>query len=174
MPIRCARRRGSERGEPFHRSERLMAAPVFERLTKVLGAVRAVEEARMADVLARRAGCLERARRLRAEAAAYDPGIAAPPDAATLLAMANWRARLLREANSEEARARDLEQEAEPLRRSLALAVGRERAAGNLAERARAQRRRDADRRAEAGMVPRGQSLSPADPSGGAGSPGIA
>jgi hypothetical protein len=152
-----------------------MAATVYERLQKVLGAVRAAEQARLAEVLSRRAQCLETARRLRAQATARGPGVDSPPDAATLLALAGWRARLLRDASVEEARARDLEDAAGPLRKSLALAFGRERAAGDLAARARVQARSDAVRRTEAEVVPRGQPLSsPMAPSGGTGSPGIA
>lgn len=154
-----------------------MTAPAFERLGRVLAAVRAAAEARLAGTLARRAACLERAGRLRSAAAARGPGgDGPPPDAATLLATAAWRARLLREAAAEEARARDLERAADPLRRSLAQALGRERAAGDLAERARAEGRRAAMRRAEAAAVPRGQPRSSSsDASAGeTGSPGIA
>jgi len=152
-----------------------MQAAVFERLERVLGAVRAAEEARLAEILGRHAQCLERASQLRAEAGTGGPDAAPRTEAATLLVEAHWRARLLRAAAAEEARARELEREARPQRESLARAFGRERGAGDLARRARDEARRESARRAEAAVVPQRQPPSSSDtPSGRTGSPGIA
>jgi septal ring factor EnvC (AmiA/AmiB activator) len=128
-----------------------MAAPAFDRLHRLLGAVRAVEEVRLAALRGTITGCHARARRLRAEAAGESGG--PPSDAAGMAAEARWRERLAREARAEDARADDLASQAGPLRQALARAFGRERAAAGLVDAARAQARRDAGRRADTPAV---------------------
>ncbi len=87
---------------------------------------------------------------------------------------------MVERARAEEARAGALEVEADAIRPRLARAFGRESAAAAMAEKARNQERRLAERRAEAAVIaprrtPDQPDSSGSEPAGtSAGSPGIA
>ncbi len=160
-----------------------MKSAALARLQRLLGAASAAEAARFAGVLAQTARCRARAAQLRREidlsGGAAAPG-AGPLAAAELVAASRWGLWLAGRARAEDARAGALEVEAEAIRPRLARAFGRESAAAAMAEKARIEERRLAERRAEAATIaPRrvpDQSISSgSEPAGTlAGSPGIA
>jgi phage terminase Nu1 subunit (DNA packaging protein) len=111
---------------------------------------------RLAGVMAEITACRDRAASLRGEIGIA--GVAAMRGdgrqvAADLAAAARWGLRLAERARAEEARAMELEAEAEAIRPCLARASGRESAAEAMAENARVEERRLAAVRAEAVVI---------------------
>jgi hypothetical protein len=73
--------------------------------------------------------------------------------AADMIAASRWMLRLAERAGIEEARAAALETEAREIQKCLASAFGRESVVAGMLEKARAEERRIAARRAEAAII---------------------